>query len=110
MHAPQNGDIYKILHIAGEEFIIRYGFYPVFGKNTYCEPEPIFPDFTKVPLYTAKGEPFVTADQDICTNYLPKSNASGEEWCNDCLYFVHGEDTVGICCCSARRCNLRKNE
>ncbi len=110
MNRVRDGDIYKILRIGGEEIIIRYGF-DTLTPHTVCgEPEPIFPDFLKAPRYTVKGEPIVTADQDVCSHYLPKARVSGEDWCNDCLYFTPGEEAIGLCSCMARRCILRHNE
>ncbi len=110
MNRPRDGDLYRILRVGGEEFVIRYGFYQSRENDLCDEPEPIFPDFTTSPLYTAQGEPFATADQDICEHYSPKPTVSGEEWCNDCRHFLPGEEAVGICACRARRWMLRKNE
>ncbi len=96
MKEYKEGDLYKILHINGKTFEIRYGYNSEEERQRWS-PTPIFPDFEKEPLFTEEGKPFVTAIQNVCEYYKPKEKVSGEEWCNDCTKFSLNNEMIGIC-------------
>lgn len=106
----KEGDLYRIITIAGIAFEIRYGYYSD-GERKLWEPTPIFPDFLKQPQYTEDGYPFAIDAQDTCNHYEPKPKVSGENWCNDCIYFVKCAECIGLCKHEKRRRNKpRKND
>lgn len=92
----REGDLYKIVKIAGRCFEIRYG-YISDGERAIWDPAPIYPDFLEAPQYTPEGYPFATAYQDICAHFTPKTRVSGENWCADCTFFNKQEECIGIC-------------
>lgn len=99
--APQEGDLYKRITIAGRTFELYYGYYEEFERHTEnSEPMPIYPDFTKDPLYTDDGTPFVTAMQDVCRHYQGEKNGDG---CSDCTHFRKCEELFGLCTCPQNR-------
>ncbi len=104
----REGDLYKIVDVAGKSFEIRYG-YSCDGERARWEPIPIYPDFTASPEYTAEGYPFVTAYQDVCKYYSPKPKATEEGWCNDCILFDKQEEYIGICKCLNRQKSNKEN-
>ena len=108
MQGIKEGDLYKVITAGGRTFEIRYGYYDPVLERGHTDPMPIFPDFIKHPIYTTDGYLFVTADQEICEHFSPKSNISGEGWCNDCECLEHCEEFLGICRSPERR--ERKNE
>lgn len=95
---PKEGDLYKVLQVAGHIFEIRYGYYEEF-ERLHNEPMAIYPDFMKEPRYSERGEPLVTAMQDICQHFLgiPEGDTCGE-----CRYYRRGEDLIGLCTCPRR--------
>ncbi len=105
----KEGSLYKSIEIDNNIFNIYYGYYSDKERELW-EPMPIFPDFIKSPVFTCEGNPFTRADQDICEHYRPKSNASGENWCNDCMHFKLYEEIIGICRCDKKTCIFRQNE
>ena len=99
---PQEGELYKVLHIYGRTFRILYGYYEEKEReNPLIEPMPIYPDFWKYPQYTPEGAPFVTKMQDPCGHYIAKRPGFCE--CAECAYYSHGEDLIGVCVCPANR-------
>lgn len=95
---PQEGDVYKILHIHDHKFELLYGYYEACEReNPAVDPMPIYPDFLKEPWFTKEGHPFVTKMQDICEHYHGKASCYSE--CADCGFYNHGEDLIGICVC-----------
>ena len=108
MRDIKEGDLYKVIEAGGRTFEIRYGYYDPALERGRTDLMPIFPNFIKDPLHTTDGCPFVTADQEVCEHFLPKSSVSGEGWCNDCEYLEHCEEFLGICRSPERR--KRKNE
>ncbi len=104
----REGDLYKIVEVAGRSFEIRYGYSCEDERNRW-EPTPIYPDFLITPEYTAEGYPFATAYQDICEHYSPKPKVTGENWCNDCTLFDKQEEYIGICKCR-NRCKIPNND
>ncbi len=109
MEMVKEGRLYKSLKVADAVFDIYYGYYSEAERERW-EPTPIYPDFTKEPVFTKEGRPFARADQDVCYHYLPKPEISGEEWCNDCKHFRSGEEIIGVCHCDKRNKIFRKNE
>lgn len=106
----REGDLYKSVTVEDTVFEIYYG-YACEQEREFWEPSPIYPDFLSSPVYTARGYPFATAYQDVCRHYLPKPDASNENWCNDCAYFNKYEEYIGVCRCEIRRAkNVRQNE
>lgn len=99
---PAEGDLYKVLHIEGHSFPLYYGYYEECDRdNPVMEPMPIYPDFTKEPLFTARGNPFVTQMQDACLHYEGRIGSCCD--CADCRHFAHGEELIGICTCPAKQ-------
>ncbi len=96
MEKIKEGNLYKTFIIENQSFEIFYGYYSDCERG-YWDPTPIYPDFIKQPLFTKSGHPFARADQDVCADYLPKENISGENWCNDCKHFNLCEEIIGIC-------------
>ncbi len=109
MKKNKEGDLYKILNVHGRQFEIRYGYYSDEERRIW-EPTPIFPNFTKTPLYTNDGMPYVTAEQDVCMHYKPGIHISDESWCNDCIFYESGEEIIGVCTCKKNRNDVRQNE
>ncbi len=109
MSSLKEGSIYKTLNVEGKKFEIFYGYY-CDAERELWEPTPIFPDFTKSPQFTDDGMPYVTAEQDICEHYEPKERVSGENWCDDCAFFLKGEEIIGVCRCNERKNIIRKDE
>ncbi len=109
MDIPKEGSLYKILNAYGKHFEIRYGYYSDAERDRW-DPTPIFPNFIKQPQYTDCGRPYATAEQDICDHYHAKPQASGEDWCNDCIHFRPLEEIIGICDCKKRRLAAHQTE
>ena len=94
---PKEGDLYKVVNTYGRTFELRYGYYGECDRK--YEPNVIYPDFIKEPLYTDNGEPFVTMVQDTCKSYSGKAKRTSDTTCCECKYFHSGEDWIGICTC-----------
>ncbi|MDO4607580.1 MAG: hypothetical protein Q4B40_00125 [Clostridia bacterium] len=105
----REGEFYKTLIVCDKAFDILYGYYCESERDRW-EPTPIYPDFIKNPQHTKDGRPFATAEQAVCEHYTPKANASGEEWCNDCVHFKLYEEIIGVCQCRHRQKSERKDE
>lgn len=96
--SPKEGDLYKEVTVGGRCFSLRYGYYEDADRNSsFNEPIPIYPDFSREPVYTREGVPIVTAMQDVCVGYRGKD---GADTCSDCLYFQKQEELFGLCSCS----------
>ena len=54
----KEGDLYKVVNTFGRTFELKYGYYGDCDRR--FEPDVIYPDFTKDPVYTDEGTPFVT--------------------------------------------------
>lgn len=101
---PREGELYKHLHIAGQTFLIYYGYYEESDRTgKYSDPIPIYPDFNKHPVYTSDGAPFVTLMQDTCSHYKPR-RYSAEPDCSICQHLERGEELIGVCRCPQRKC------
>lgn len=101
MERIRDGDLYKVVHVYGESFSLRYGYYDESERESrYGEPTPIYPNFTKEPLYSSQGYPFATEMQDVCEHY--EGRADGES-CYACRHFQKGEELIGLCKNEARR-------
>ena len=97
---PKEGDLYKVVNTHGRTFELRYGYYEECDRqNPLCEPIVIYPDFTKGPVYTDEGIPFVTMMQDVCKNYRGEAKRTPDTTCAECKYFQRGEEWFGICDC-----------
>jgi hypothetical protein len=97
----KEGDLYREVVVAGQRFSIRYGYYEEYERySRYNEPVPLYPDFTKQPLYTAEGYPFATEMQDICKEYRGRT---GSDRCARCTFFEKGDEMIGVCRCEERR-------
>lgn len=97
------GELYKKVELHGRTFTLYYGYYDECDRrNPLCEPIVIYPDFTKEPIYTDDGEPFVTMMQDACENYRGISAPTSDTTCAECKFFKRGEEWFGICTCRAR--------
>ena len=101
MDNVKEGDLFKIIKISNQEFVIRYGFYEEEDRfSKYNEPIPIFPDFIKEPVYTLEGFLFVTHMQDKCKYFIGDLKADS---CYKCLHYKNQEDLIGICTCALNR-------
>lgn len=97
MDRIKEGSLYKSIDLHGTKFEIKYGYYDDKDRySKYSELIPIFPDFIKNPIYTSKGQPFVTHMQDKCIHYIGDENFDS---CYKCKHFVKGIDLIGICSC-----------
>lgn len=97
---PKEGDLYGVVSTFGKTFELKYGYYEECDRRSpLCEPVVIYPDFTKAPVYTDEGEPFVTMMQDTCDSYEGESKLTPDTTCADCKYFGRGEEWFGICKC-----------
>ena len=105
----KEGELYRKLDIFGEQFEIRYGYYEAFERNSGV-PIPIYPDFIGEPRYTASGEPFVTAMQDMCGDAEFKASGLFDECCENCRYFKRGNDLIGICKKSSKSISTNSEE
>lgn len=95
---PQEGELYKVLHLHGHRFELAYGYYEACERdNPLVDPMPIYPDFRKDPKFTGTGAPFVTKMQDVCAHYQGKAIRCPE--CAECRFYSHCEDLIGICTC-----------
>ena len=90
---PEEGALYKTVTVAGHVFALHYGYYEERERGR-GEPIPIYPDFTKNPLYTESGEPLVTQMQELCEHGTSKFD---DGCCVDCEFFHGCEDLFGIC-------------
>ena len=104
--SPKEGDLYKVVSTFGRTFELRYGYYGDCDRK--YEPDVIYPDFLKEPVYTDDGAPLVTMMQDACKHYKGKAKRTPDTACADCKYFGRGEEWFGICKCPHNR--ERKNE
>ena len=105
----KEGELYKVVTTFGKTFELRYGYYEECDRQSpLCNPVVIYPDFTKAPIYTDEGTPFVTMVQDACKNYRGEAKRTPDTTCAECKYFERGEDWIGICKCPHNR--ERKNE
>ncbi len=100
--SPQEGQLYKVLQVAGQSFSIYYGYYSDTERECW-DPVPVFPDFLKTPCATCDGRPFVTAVQEICSYFEENERPYGEEWCRDCIHFLPGEEQIGVCQCEQNK-------
>lgn len=106
---PKEGDLFKIISLCGKTFEIRYGFYEECDRHTkYAEPIEIYPDFLKEPQFTDNGLPFVTAVQLPCEYFRGKKNENST--CEECSYYRHGEELIGICSCPMNKKEDNDNE
>ena len=102
------GDLYKIITTYGKTFELKYGYYEECDRQSpLCDPVVIYPDFTKEPVYTDEGTPFVTMVQNACKSYRGDTKRTPDTTCDECKYFQCGEDWIGICTCVLRQ---KKNE
>lgn len=91
---PREGDLYKVVTIAGHTFELRYGYYEE-HERLICPPVVIFPDLISDPRFCPDGHPLVTQIQDACEHYTA---GSGEEnWCGGCAHFCSDQKEIGIC-------------
>lgn len=98
---PKEGELYKTVTVFGKRFELRYGYYEE-GDRRWGEPDVLYPDFLKEPLYTDRGEPFVTALQDACESYKGEARTV-DSTCAECEYFKRGEELFGLCKCIGKR-------
>ena len=94
---PKEGDLYKVVNTYGRTFELRYGYYGECDRK--YDPDVIYPDFTKEPVYTNDGTPFVTMMQDACKSYRGEAKRTPDTTCAECRYFRRGEELLGICVC-----------
>jgi len=99
----KEGELYKTVTTFGVTFELRYGYYRDCDRR--YEPNVIYPDFIKEPVYTESGEPFVTMVQDVCKNYKGDEKRTPDTTCCECKYFQRGEDWIGICTCPKNKKN-----
>lgn len=98
---PSEGDLYKVIEIEKNIFEIYYGYYEERERDK-VEPLPVFPDLKKNPVFTADGNPIVTAIQEPCEYYTPLNKERSEEWCGDCISYLDADKEISICGCTER--------
>lgn len=105
---PKEGDLYKVVTTFGKTFELRYGYYDECDRNNPLVegPVPIYPDFTKKPVFTDEGTPFVTMMQDSCKSYKGELKRTTDTTCAECIYFKQGEEWFGICTCPKNKKRL----
>ena len=102
---PREGDLFKIIHLHGRTFEIRYGFYEDCDRNNqFAEPMEIYPDFIRCPQHTFEGRPFVTAIQSPCDHF--SGSKDDNSTCEECAHYRHGEELLGICACPHNQIDL----
>ncbi len=102
----KEGELYKIITTFGKTFELRYGYYEECDRlSPLCEPVVIYPDFTKEPVYTDEGIPFVTIMQDACPYYKGEKKRTSDTTCDECKYLKHGENWFGLCTCQKNKKN-----
>lgn len=100
----KEGELYKRITVHGVIFDVFYGYYDEKDRqNPRIEPMEMYPDFIKAPVYTADGEPFVTAMQKPCEHFRGLSDL--DNTCYQCSHFEKCEDLLGICRCRRNRKN-----
>ena len=105
----REGELYKVVNTFGESFELRYGYYDE-NDRRWGEPDVIYPDFKKEPLYTNEGEPFTTLIQDACEGFEGRERR-GDNTCGECKHFKAGEEWFGICTnASNRKITTEKTE
>ena len=103
-NTPKEGELYKVVTTFGKTFELRYGFYEERDRQSpLCTPAVIYPDFIQEPLFTEKGEPFVTMMQDACGDYKGNTKRTPDSACAECKHFKQGEEWFGICTCEKRK-------
>ena len=103
------GTLYKVLYVEGYAFPLYYGYYDERDRmNTFVDPMPIYPDFSKEPRYTKEGKPFVTMMDDACEHYTGVVN--GNEECGECAWYQHGQELLGTCTCPRKRMTGQRKE
>ncbi len=105
---PKEGDIYKVIHIDGYAFELRYGYYEEYERKT-GEPVVLYPDLTRR-IYTADGYPIVTAIQEPCSYYKVSNHKTWNESCVDCIHYSPPGDDIGVCKCKHNQKNPTKGE
>ena len=93
----KEGDLYKVLHVDGESFEIRYGFYEEEDRiGRFNDPIPIYPNLLNELQYNNEGYRYVTEMQDTCKHFKGKLLV---DICCGCSHFEKGDDLIGICRC-----------
>ena len=92
----KEGDVYRILTAFGKRFVIKYGYYEEYERDS-TDPIPIYPDFQSSPQYTDGGCPFVTQMQDMCEHGQKRSHKLYDECCGNCIHFEQGDEMIGRC-------------
>ena len=96
----KEGELYKVVTTFGKTFELRYGYYQECDRQSpLCDPVVIYPDFTKEPVYTDEGPPFVTVMQNACESYRGDTKRTPDTTCDECKFFRRGEEWFGICTC-----------
>ena len=104
MDKKKEGDLYGAVDIYGKRFVIYYGYYEEFERNSiYNDPVPIYPDLAKDPEYDSEGCPIVTQMQAACRYY---SGSEEDDRCGACAHFENGKMLFGLCKCH----ELKKNK
>lgn len=93
----KEGTLYKLIEIDGVCFNIYYGYECEGERLRGWEPEPIYPDFKKNPIYNNDGKQFALTNDEICELYLPISITTECICCANCKHFILCEDIIGIC-------------
>lgn len=105
---PVEGELYKVIHIDGHLFELRYGYHADFERE-HCHPVVLFPDLVSTPVFTRDGRPIVTAIQEPCRYYTVPEGQPPEQWCADCIYFPGVHQEMGICSCEMLRQQTTKD-
>ena len=96
----KEGDLYRRITVFAKTFDLYYGYYEDYERESeYSEPIPIYPDFTRDPVYDESGLPIVTEMQPACLYF---DGAQTEAICFRCRHFQRGEELFGLCRCPER--------
>ncbi len=99
---PKEGDLFKVIQIAGTTFEIRYGYYEERDRHSKdAQPVEIYPDFIEKPQHTGEGVPFATEMQVSCEHY--KGKIYEDSVCGDCAFYRGCEEFLGLCTCPRKQ-------
>lgn len=98
---PREGELYKIITVAGHSFELKYGYYEEY-ERVAGPPVVVFPNLIASPKYSPEGYPLVTQIQDPC-QYFKLAPGREEHWCGDCEHFVGAHPEIGECQCAHRK-------
>lgn len=99
----KEGDLYKIVEVAGKKFDIRY--------ERLEDPDPEDPDalvphlflFEENPEYTKDGFAFRNKFDSVCPYLKPKDHDFYNHECERCVYLSETVEYIGVCRCTGMK-------